>query len=172
MGEPRLVAVRTHVVLATLVDSMADAVSRRLDDPLDAPAEAALASAGVDARLARMGYLARALESERFDRAREPMPWLAAGLRRHRREGAGWSEAATALAIDLATGEPLDRRPDPADEAAISWRIPGPGGHVRHYLAMRAAVDAGRPDGPDAKRSWLIGFLIRCIWEAEPPDSA
>jgi hypothetical protein len=36
--------------------------------------------------------------------------------------------------------EPLGK-PSPDDEAAMSWRVPGPGGHVRHFLARRTIED-------------------------------
>jgi len=166
--EPGLISVRTEVVLDTLVGSLADAVADRLPLPLPAHAEAALELVG-DRRLARAGYLARALEVERFERARAPMPWLREQIGRHQGDGVGWSEAASALAAELAGAEPRER-PEPGDERAVSWKVPGPGGHVRHYLAVRAAED-GRDGGPsvDAKRAWLAGFLIHCIQEAGPP---
>lgn len=167
MPDPSLISVRTQVVLDTLVGTMADAVASRLDEPLGPEVEAALAAAGGDAPLARMGYLARGVEIERFERAREPMPWLAdrAALGRD----ANWSEAAAALAAELAAGEPPGR-PDPDDDAAVTWKVPGPGGHVRHYLALRATSgDDGGLARLDGKRPWLIGFLLHCIEEAAPP---
>jgi len=135
-----LISVRTEVVLETLVGSIADAVAERMGKPLDAGVEPALA-ATPDPRLARMGYLARELEVERFERARAPMPWLA---------GLGYDAAS-----ELAAGEPSER-PEPGDDRAVSWKVPGPGGHVRHYLALRAGGE---------KRVWLTGFLVHCIQE-------
>jgi hypothetical protein len=171
VDEPGLISVRTQVVLDTLVGSMADAVAERAGQPLEAPVEAALAAIGDERRkgLARAGYLTRALEVERFERARAPMPWLSERMGHDRTGGGDWSAAAAALATELATAEP-GRRPEPDDEQAVSWRVPGPGGHVRHYLAVRAA-DELRDGGPsaDAKRAWLAGFLIHCIQEAVPP---
>ncbi len=172
MEEPGLISVRTQVVLDTLVGTIADAVAERAGRPLSAPVEAALTAIG-DERwqgLARAGYLARALEVERFERAREPMPWLAERFGEHR--DSDWSEAAAALAVELAAAEPPGR-PEPGDERAVSWKVPGPGGHVRHYLALRAADD-GRDGGPslDTKRAWLTGFLIHCIQEAVQPASS
>jgi hypothetical protein len=166
---PALISVRTQVVLDTLVGSLADAISQRLAEPLAAPVEDALASAG-DARgrrLARAGYLARALELERFEAARAPVLWLTARLQDALAGGAEWSTAAAAVAAELAAREP-DERPDPRDERAASWKVPGPGGHVRHYLALRAA-GGDRPD-PDAKRAWLTGFFLHCCEEAVPPE--
>jgi hypothetical protein len=169
MSDPGLISVRTQVVLDTLVGSISDGVAARVEEPLAAPLESALAAAGGDIRLPRLGYLARALEVERFERARQPMPWLAEELERHRGDGIAWSEAAASLATELANAEPAER-PDPGDALAVSWRVPGPGGHVRHYLAIRAAGDAGVPASPEAKRGWLKGFLIHCIQEAAPPE--
>ena len=151
MSEPGLISVRTQVVLDTLVGSIADTVAARLDEPLDPAVEAMLG----DGRLERMGYLARAIEIERFERAREPMPWLAERAR-------GSIDAAT-LARELAATEP-DERPDPDDERAVSWKVPGPGGHVRHYVALRAGADVGT----GGKRAWLTGFLVHCIREVAP----
>ena len=171
MEDPGLISVRTQVVLDTLVGSMAEAVTGRAGQPLEAPVEAALAAIGDERRqaLARAGYLTRALEVERFERARAPMPWLSERMERDGAGTADWSAAAAALATELAAAEP-GRRPEPGDEGAVSWRVPGPGGHVRHYLALRATGDGG-DGGPsaDAKRAWLAGFLIHCIHEAVPP---
>lgn len=172
MAEAPLISVRTQVVLDVLVGSIAEAVALRGGQRLDASIESALAAAGDDRerRLARAGYLARGIEVERFERAREPMPWLA---ERTSRDGsASWSEAAGALAAELAETEPRER-PEPQDERAVTWKVPGPGGHVRHYLALRAASD---DDGDlahlDAKRPWLVGFLVHCIEETSPPPGA
>jgi hypothetical protein len=165
---PALISVRTEVVLETLVGSLAEAVAGRLGEPLPAHVEAALATAGDDRlrSLARAGYLARALELERFAPAREPMPWLKARL-----QDAGaappWSSAMARVAAELAGREPPER-PDPGDERAVSWKVPGPGGHVRHYLALRAAGKE-RADAA-AKRAWLTGFLVHCCEEAVPPE--
>jgi hypothetical protein len=169
VAEPALISVRTQVVLDTLVGSMGDAVWARLEDPLEPHAEAAIASTGVDQRLARMGYLARAIEVERFERAREPMPWLADHLRHQRVDGTAWSDAAAAVASRLADAEPPER-PEPGDERAVSWQVPGPGGHVRFYLAVRSAGASGGRLTLEAKRSWLTGFLVHCLIEAAPPD--
>jgi hypothetical protein len=136
-----LISVRTDVVLETLVGSIADAAAARTEEPLDPRVEAALA-ATPDPRLARLGYLARSVEVERFEPARAAMPWL---------QGVGFERAA-----ELAAAEPRER-PDPDDERAVSWKVPGPGGHVRHYVAARAGGE---------KRVWLTGFLIHCIGES------
>ena len=153
MSDPGLISVRTQVVLETLVGSITETVLARIDEPLEPAVEGALATVPGDARLVRMGYLARAVEVERFERAREPMPWLAEYRTR-------WTEAAS----ELAGTEPVER-PEPGDDHAISWKVPGPGGHVRHYLAAQAANANGGRLGASAKRSWLTGFLIHCIRE-------
>ena len=169
MSEHGLISVRTQVVLDTLVGSVADTVAERLSDPLDSEVETALASIPGDAQLARMGYLARAVEVERFERAREPMPWLADHMRRSRPDGGTWSEAAAAVASDLAGTEP-DDRPEPSDERSVSWKVPGPGGHVRYYLSLRTAAPDGGPVTREMKWAWLAGFLLHCVREAAPPD--
>jgi len=167
-GSP-VISVRTQVVLDTLVGSIAEAVAARAHEPLGAAVEAALALTGDGRkqRMARAGYLARAVEVERFERARAPMPWLAERVAVDR--GASWSEATAALAGTLAAAEPRER-PDPGDDGAVSWKVPGPGGHVRHYLADAAADRAGGPLGHgDGKLPWLLGFLVHCIEEVSPP---
>jgi len=166
-----LISVRTQVVLDTLIGSIAQAVAGKAGEPLAAPLEQALAMAGDERRqmLARAGYLTRAVELSQFERAREPMPWLAEQLHARAIEAGSWSEAAAALATELAEAEPSER-PEPGDHRAVSWKVPGPGGHVRHYLALRAASDGGGdPQDPEGKRSWLTGFLVHCIAEAAPP---
>lgn len=45
--------------------------------------------------------------------------------------------------MHFARAEPLGK-PSPDEEAAMSWRVPGPGGHVRHFLV----------------RPWLYGFYV------------
>lgn len=99
----------------------------------------------------RRGYLARVVETELFAAAREPMPWLAELL---------GTRTAAEVARELAEAEPLGP-PDPGDEHAVTWRVPGPGGHVRHLVAMAAVEDAPR----EAKREWLRGFFLRCCEE-------
>ena len=147
---PGLISVRTRVVQETLVGAIAEEAARRIEEPLGAETEAALALAGEEPRrrLARAGYHARAVELERFAPARAEIPWL---------DRADISE--------LAAAEPAGR-PDPGDERAVTWRIPGPGGHVRHYVALCAAAE--RPDlaPAEAKRAWVLGFLVRCCEQA------
>jgi hypothetical protein len=104
-----------------------------------------------EATLERMGYLTRVVETELFEAARAPMPWLA-----ELSAGRGPAD----VAEELAAAEPLGA-PDPADPSAATWRVPGPGGHVRHLVAMLALGERGQ----EAKREWLRGFFRRCCEE-------
>ena len=142
--DPALMSVRTDVVLEVLVGSLAEAVQERLGTPLPAAAEAALARAGDEeaVRAARAGWHARMVELDRFERAREPVD-----------EQLGGPDACLALA----GREPLER-PQPGDPDAVTWRVPGPGGHVRHYLAAHAVGDGS----VELKRAWVFGFLLAC----------
>jgi len=88
-----------------------------------------------------------------------------------------WARAAAAVSGDLARSEPL-AKPSPDDEAAMTWRVPGPGGHVRHYLARRTIEDRLLPrdqplpiDPAELKRAWLYGFFVRACEEALPPEA-
>ena len=114
------------------------------------------------AALARRGYLARIAETELFEAAQRAPTGLADRLR-----AAGADVAA--VARELARAEPAGR-PHPDDERSFAWRVPGPGGHVRHYLAMGAIRKTGElPAGDtsgDLKRCWLYGFYVRCCEEA------
>lgn len=135
MADADLIAVRTEVVLDVLVGSMHAAATERAT------------GAGL-AWLESVGYHVRAVERERFARAREPAPWPA-----------GTDPAA------LAAQEP-ETRPEPGE--APSWLVPGPGGHVRHYLALRALEDLGAiPDAAvlEHKRAWMAGFFRHCCEE-------
>jgi len=152
LSETGLISVRTEVVLDVLVGSLSRAVDERMAAPLPPGVEAALAQAGDEAavRAARAGWHARMVELERFERAREPDLLVSSML------------SGVAACAALAAREPLDR-PEPDDEHAMTWRIPGPGGHVRHYVAARAVADgAGK-----LKRSWVFGFLLACAPQIE-----
>lgn len=116
-------------------------------------------------RMALLGYSCRMVEAEVFESARQPFERLPQEVGRDPLE----------LATELALAEP-ERRPDPGE--APSWRIPGPGGHVRHYLALDAIhqlapEENGRPQAPpgvevaELKRSWMLGFFLRCCAETE-----
>ena len=110
--------------------------------------------------VARRGYLWRRAETETFSASRGSTPELAERLR----DGA----SPTDLAAELADAEP-SQRPAPDDPRAISWRVPGPGGHVRHYGALASIEAAGLGD-PSLKRDWLYGFLVRCCEDAVDPN--
>jgi len=140
MADPQnLISVRSDVAAALLIDGLFEEAQNRLSDP----APDWLDGADVP-RAARLGYLARIIEVERFAPAGRPATWLS-----------GLLEASDAkeVSLRLAREEPLEK-PTPS-EGAPSWRVPGPGGHVRHFLALRAGD----------KRSWMLGFFARCCEE-------
>lgn len=140
MAEPgNLISVRSDVAATLLIDGLFEEAQNRLSDP----APDWLDGADVP-RAARLGYLARIIEVERFAPAGLPATWLAVLL-----DASGVEE----VCAQLAQEEPLEK-PAPAD-GAPSWRVPGPGGHVRHFLAVRAGD----------KRSWMLGFFARCCEE-------
>lgn len=140
------IAVRFELVREFLLER----IDRIAAEGTELPAEVAAAAEllGGDAAAARHGYHARVAETELFAAARTSAPGLAARLQR---------STAAELAAELAAAEP-DERPDPGAEGAFSWEVPGPGGHVRHYLAV-ASGD---------KRAWLAGFYVRCCEELLP----
>ena len=190
---PSRIAVRMKLVQEFVLDRIFDAVEDRdpgtvpeaiapaLAAPLDAVLGGEGPAAGADpgatevaATLARKGYLTRVVETELFERARGVTPGLADAVReRWLAPRESWPETVVAVAGDLARREPADR-PDPGDERACTWDVPAPGGHVRHYLAIRAARIA--PDAPaleeaDRKRCWIYGFYVRCCEESLPADA-
>lgn len=117
------------------------------------------------ARVAALGYFARRVEMERFAPARAEMTWVGEGL-----VGGG---TAAQVALALALAEP-EGRPEPAERSA-TWRVPGPGGHVRHYLGLESAA-AESPGASAAiaaalRRCWLLGFFARCLEESHPESS-
>jgi hypothetical protein len=139
-GDRQLISVRTDVVFSVMVDALYEDACA--DEPLPADAEEALPLAG-DADVARMGWRTRKGELKRFERAHDrPDDRLVAKLTDDRNQIAA-----------LAQAEPADR-PDPDDPNAVSWQIPGPGGHVRHYVALRCAAE------PALKAAWMYGFLL------------
>ena len=158
------IAVRTELVKEFLVDRILEEVSRRRLEDLPPATEEALARSHAPA-LARSGYLARAVETAMFDAARGPTPGLAEKL-----DGG----SITDVAAELAAAEPLEK-PSPDDPGWTSWRVPGPGGHVRHYAAL-AAVRAHAPElrealgGRTLKEAWMYGFYVRCCEEALAAD--
>lgn len=144
---------------AGLVDAALHAVAGRLPDGSAPHAQQAAAA------VARMGYESRSAELAAFARAREPAEWLLAELR---------SRGDGDLSAELALREPAEL-PDPADERAASWRVPGPGGHVRHWLAARSvAAELERSPGEDPRllrRAWFYGFYLRSCAEARASAS-
>ena len=138
-------SVSTSVVRDTIVGRMA---------------ELALEAAGTGSAAAR-GYELRKVERRLFEPARAPMPGLAERLRDRIAETGEEVAAIESLSRELAAAEPLER-PDPGDERAATWKVPGPGGHVRHYVVIELA---GSED-PAARREVLAGFFRRCCEEA------
>ena len=163
MSEWRLMSVRSELVRETVVETICDLALARVETPLPAAVASAL-DAAEHPQLARAGYFARVCETELFEPARHTTPELSELLRDAVREGSPWSEAVSELAAGLAGREPLER-PEPDDPDAFSWRVPGPGGHVRHYVALRMA------DLHDlaSKRDVMHGFVVRCCEEVSSP---
>jgi hypothetical protein len=112
--------------------------------------------AALDDPMAVAGYCVRMSEADLFEPARRPTPGLGEEL---------VGRPAPDLAGELAAAEPPGR-PDP-DDGAPSWRVPGPGGHVRHYVAMQAAEKRSPDADPaEAKRAFMYCFFLRCCEEA------
>jgi hypothetical protein len=166
--------VRTELVLEQLVSRV---LGRALDlraGGLRPDADQLIKAGPEPPELARLGYASRIAETEMFEPAREPMPWLRGMLGQRSESG---TDAIAEVSRELAAEEP-DEKPDPRQG---SWRVPGPGGHVRHYLALAAADELrqGRGNGEpaitrelsagEAKRCFLYGFYARCCEEAETP---
>ncbi|MEA2220225.1 MAG: hypothetical protein QOJ35_2851 [Solirubrobacteraceae bacterium] len=192
MSKPRpgVVAVDAGLVAKTIVEAVFTRVNERPDPAPPDPVGAALddpilsfvhpSEGRVEMRMRRAGYLARIVEAELFDPARQHAAWLAALLRERVAGGDDWTAALTATCADLARAEPIGK-PHPDDPAASTWRIPGPGGHVRHYLARRTiehdlqSEGRSRPfegDPAELKAAWAYGFLLRACEEVLPEDAA
>lgn len=153
-------SVRSELVKETLVNTVCDRVQARIGDDVPAAVAVALEAAPSSESAARAGYFARITETELFEAARAPMPTLADELRAGRAAASPWPETVIEVALTLAEREPLER-PDPDDAEAVSWLIPGPGGHVRHYVALRLVEDGRASFKPD----FMYGFLVRCCEE-------
>jgi hypothetical protein len=175
-GGQQVIRVKTELVLEQLVSRV---LGRALDlRPHEPPAasEPLLEAGPEPVELARLGYACRVAETELFEPARRPMPWLAEMLKKRT---ASTPQSIAELCQELASEEP-DQKPDPGEG---SWRVPGPGGHVRHFLALAAADEVvhgdsdGKPSASrelsagEAKRCFLYGFYARCCKEAETPGS-
>ena len=150
---PDVMAVDPALLNQFMLDDLYQRVEARMLRPLTEAVERSLAAGPppADAELARAGYLSRLAETDRFERARAPMPWLRTMLAEN-------AEAA-AVARKLARAEPPGK-PAPSDPTARIWQVPGPGGHVRYFLSLRWS------GGDDARRrAWLYGFFLRCCEE-------
>lgn len=196
------IAVHTELVREQLIDRVFDEVIQRYPGEVPQSVEAALGravesvagaeradslseeAAELARDLSRKGYLTRIVETELFGPARGPTPGLTDALREwFPRARASWLEAVVGVSAELARSEPLER-PDPDDERSMSWRVPGPGGHVRHYLALLSLFEKV-PKGPggerrlpedlserELKQCWMYGFYLRCCEESLPPEAS
>lgn len=184
---PGVVAVDSGLVGKTLVEAVfarvqglpdptpPEPIAAALDDPLLSFVHAA--EGRIEMRMRRAGYLARVVEAELFDPAKRPATWLAPLLRERTAE-AGTADAVRDVCAALASAEPV-AKPHPEDPAATTWRVPGPGGHVRHYVARRTIEEflQGRTtrfegDPADLKTAWVYGFLVRASEEMLPAQEA
>lgn len=193
-GGRRLMPVQVEVIKEVLVERILETAQCHQSDELPALAEAALTlplslrccdGGELDLRLRRLGYLARLAEAELFGPAQEPMPGLQEELEGRVRGTGDWAAAVAELSAELAADEPLPK-PRPDDQRAVSWKVPGPGGHVRHYVVAAAIADAladrtgerdhllpvGIKDAGELKRCFTYGFLVRCCEEALAPASS
>jgi hypothetical protein len=159
MSESRLMSVDSRLVKDVLVRELLRRAEGHAAN--DAPGAARQV---LDSELALVGYCARVAETELFEPARAPTPGLADELE-ELGGGENWLEAASKVSRRLAAEEPSGR-PDPGDANAASWRVPGPGGHVRHYVALLAA-ESRAPDADPAqcKSAFMYGFFFRCCEE-------
>jgi len=177
-----LVPVDTGLVLQTLVERMFGLIEGRRSEGPPEPVAGVLAAADlrlaggdpqVEADLRYAGYLARVVELELFEPARRAAEWIPELLIERFASTATWDEAVAGTCADLARSEPLGK-PSPDDVAAMSWRVPGPGGHVRHFLARRTIeeylreADAPVESPEELKRPWMYGFFVRACEEALP----
>ena len=192
--QSRFVPVNTNVLLQTLVEAVNEQVQERratrallqtpaaleADHPLVGDNEPAL-----DRALRVSGYIARMVEVDLFEPARGFAEWVLPSIEPHYARAGNYDEAISALCGELAIAEPVGK-PDPDDPAAMSWHVPGPGGHVRHYVARRAIEELLREreepvdgDPADLKKAWMYGFFVRTCEEAladeadaTPPDDS
>ena len=160
--------VRTELVLDQLVSRVLGRALELRSHAFDPESELVLDASPDPRALARIGYTSRVAETEMFEPARKPMPWLTELL--PERTG---PDAIAGVCRALAADEP-DEKPDPGQG---SWRVPGPGGHVRHFLALAAADEVvhgdsnGKPlasrelSAGEAKRCFLFGFYVKCCEE-------
>jgi len=184
-----LFPVDTRLVLETLVEKVHDLVVDRMSEEppeeilpvLDSKEQLVVTTKypAVDRGLRRAGYLTRVIEVEIFEPAQSIADWIPKKLEERFAKTEDWSEAIVSICTEIARAEPLEKA-DPDDEDAWSWRVPGPGGHVRHYLSRRAIGDElqkdpeqGPVDNPaDLKRPWVYGFFVRACEEALPAEAS
>lgn len=165
---------RDDVARATLIDGLVDEVARGMAGGPPLRSAAALAAVpggeltGVASRLALSGHVTRQVERATFSVARAFSPVVEERLRE---AALPWPAVAVAVAAELAELEPAGR-PAPDDGSTTTWVVPGPGGHVRHIIAMRFATleAAGRlpaelADPAVLKRCWVYGFYVACCEE-------
>jgi len=177
-------AVNSGLVRQTLVEAVFGQVEKRSEERPAAAVEAVLLTedqdfagpgeTALDHDLRHFGYLARLVEADLFEPARQPADWVPALLTERFARTGDWAQALTEACAELARSEPLEK-PSPDDAAAMTWRVPGPGGHVRHYLAQRTIEEHLREretavpgDPAELKRPWLYGFFVRTCEEALP----
>jgi hypothetical protein len=184
-GPGRYVPVNTSVLLQTLVEAVNEQVEERLAvrelivTPPALQAEHALIGdndPALDRALRVRGYLARIVEVDMFEPARSHADWVADQIAAALARAGTQDEAIAVVCGELAQAEPIDK-PDPDDPAAMSWHVPGPGGHVRHFVARRAIEELLREreepvegEPADLKRAWMYGFFVRVCEEALPGD--
>jgi hypothetical protein len=169
--------VRTELVLEQLVSRVLGRALELRSGGLPPEVDELIAVGPEPLELARLGYASRIAETEMFEPARKPMPWLGEMLDKRPDSG---TDAIAELCRELAGDEP-DEKPDPGQG---SWRVPGPGGHVRHFLALAAADEVvlgdsnGKPtarrdlSAGEAKRCFLYGFYARCCEEADASSAS
>ncbi|CAA9529532.1 MAG: hypothetical protein AVDCRST_MAG67-4006 [uncultured Solirubrobacteraceae bacterium] len=173
--------VNTNVLVQTLVESVHAQVEERrasrelVQTPPSLQADHMLIvddEHALERALRVSGYLARLVEVELFEPARRPAGWVPEKVAAYRARAETEDDAVAALCGDLALAEPVGK-PSPDDPAAMTWQVPGPGGHVRHYLARRAIEELLRDrehpvagDPADLKRAWVYGYLVRTCEEA------
>ena len=194
------IAVRRELVKEHLLDPLGEAAAAHAKDAVGPPLDAVLAATGAEllgetglplseaavaaaTTLARAGYAGRIAETELFPAARAPVQWLQELLVQTVARDRGWLRAVVRTSAELARAEPAGK-PDPGDARSRSWSVPGPGGHVRHYLALLEVSRlfprdaAGRRDLPaplgehELKQAWMFGFYARCCEESLPEDAS
>ena len=179
--QSRYVPVNINVLLQTLVEAVNEQVQERraqralLETPPALEADHPLVGdndPALDRGLRVCGYIARMVEVDLFEPARGFADWVFDRIEPFYSRTGNRDEAVAALCGELAVAEPIEK-PDPDDPAAMSWHVPGPGGHVRHYVARRAIEELLRDreepidgDPAELKRAWMYGFFVRTCEEA------